>query len=390
MIYLDNNATTRTLDCVLDAMRPFFTEQYANPASAIAHFAGIPRAIAAEKRRLAEALGAESGDQLVITSGATESNNLAILGAAKANPDRNHIIISAIEHPSVLEPAEALRRADYRISMAPVHGDGVIDQDSLDALLSPNTLLVSVMMANNETGVIQPIRSIAQAAKRRDSSILVHTDATQAVGKVSVNLADDLADVDLLSFSAHKFHGPKGVGSLFVRDPDIIAPIAYGGNQQGGLRPGTENAAAVVGMSTALTALLAQQTRIAAIGSLRDKIEAGMLAAHHGAFVLGASVPRLPNTAYVCLPDMDAEALVDHLAAQGIAISTGSACSRGARKPSHVALASGLSYEHALSCVRISLSIESTVQEVDTFLSAFAAALRNTPTHQTALAGGLC
>jgi cysteine desulfurase len=243
------------------------------------------------------------------------------------------------------------------------------------------------MMANNETGVIQPIQSISQAVKRCDPSILFHTDGTQALGKVSVDLASELSEVDLLSFSAHKFHGPKGVGALFVRDPCTVSQILYGGAQQGGLRPGTENPAALVGMRTALTEMLLQGSRLKVTRALRDKIEAAILAAHHGAFVLGASAQRLPTTANVCLPQVDAEDLVDQLASQGVAISTGSACAHGARKPSHVATALGLTYEQARGCVRISLSIESTAHEVDTFISALGTALLNLKSQEVSTKG---
>jgi cysteine desulfurase len=371
MIYFDNNSTTRVFENVADAMRPFLTERFVNPASAIAQFGGISQIIQAEKSRLCKALGADDTSQLVITSGATESNNLALLGAARANRERRHLIVSAIEHPSVMEVCELLRTDGYHISTLPVYPEGTADERALDDILSADTLLVSVMLANNETGVIQPVSSVARIVKRRDPAVLIHTDATQAVGKIPIDLSGDLAEVDLLSLSAHKFHGPKGTGALFVRDTGILAPILYGGGQQNGLRAGTENPAGLAGMVTALTTLLADCQALAHVARLRDRLETGILAACQGAFVLGASANRLPTTLNVCLPDVDAEEFVDRMAARDIAISAGSACSYGARKPSYVALAHGLPYEQAKSCIRMSLSVESTEQEVDLFLHEF-------------------
>jgi cysteine desulfurase len=373
MIYFDNNSTTRVFESTVDAMRPFLTECFANPASAIAHFCGIPQVIQVEKARLYKALGADSGNQFVITSGATESNNLALLGAARANPKKRNIVISSIEHPSVMEVCEILRADGYRISTLPVDPlFGRVDEGALVDTLSADTLLVSVMLANNETGVIQPLSALASAIKRYDPSILLHTDATQAIGKIPIDLSGDLAEVDLLSLSGHKFHGPKGTGALFVRDTDILAPILHGGGQQNGLRAGTESPAGIVGMVTALMTVLAASNALAGVEKLRNRLETGMLAICPGAFILGASAERLPTTVNICLPKIDAEEFVDLMAAKNIAISAGSACSYGARKPSYVALAHGLSYEQAKCCIRLSLSIESTKQEIDLFLQTFA------------------
>lgn len=368
MIYFDNNSTTRVFESTVEAMLPYLTQQFANPASALGHMNGITRTLHLEKNRLAKALGADNGDQFIVTSGATESNNLALGGAARANRARRHIVVSAIEHPSILETCEQLRKDGFRITHVPVDGQGIVDADALVNALSPETLLVSVMLANNETGVIQPVGAIADAVKKHDPLILVHTDATQAVGKIAVDLSGPLGEVDLLSLSAHKFHGPKGTGALFVRDAELLAPLLHGGGQQHGLRAGTENPAAVVGMVVALTGLLDKSRDFAEVARRRTDLESRITGSHTGAFVLGEVTERLPNTLNVCLPGIDAEDLVDRMATAGIAISAGSACSYGARKPSYVALAHGLSYEQAKSCVRVSLSVESTDQEVDSFL----------------------
>ncbi len=368
MIYFDNNSTTRVFESTVEAMVPYLTQQFANPASAVAHVNGVTRVLQTQKSKLARALGADSGDQFIVTSGATESNNLALAGAARANRTRRHIVVSAVEHPSILETSDQLRMEGYRITQVPVDKEGIVDVETLVNALSPETLMVSVMLANNETGVIQPVGGIADAVKKFDPLILVHTDATQAVGKIPVDLSGLLGNVDLLSLSAHKFHGPKGTGALFVRDSDLVAPLLHGGGQQKGLRAGTENPPAVVGMVAALTDLLARSLGFADVARLRRELESRLTAIHTGAFVLGAKTERLPNTVNVCLPGVDAEDLVDRMAAVDIAISAGSACAYGARKPSYVALAHGLSYEQAKSCVRISLSVESTDQEVEGFL----------------------
>jgi cysteine desulfurase len=372
MIYLDNNSTTRVFESVADAMRPFLTERYANPSSAIAHFSGLSQTIGVEKARLCKLLGAEAAEQFVITSGATESNNLAIFGSARANPHKRHVITSSVEHPSVLEALEVLRNDGYRITVLPVGTSGLVAPQILSDALSVDTLLVSIMMANNETGVVQPLCSLASVVKAFDPSIFVHTDATQAVTKIPIDLSGDLEDVDFLSFSAHKFHGPKGTGALFVRDRGTLLPILHGGGQQSGMRSGTENPAGVVGMVTALTKVSSNRNTMDKVRDLRDSLEAGLLEAHPEAIIVGASSERLPTTTFVCFPYVDAEEFVDELATRGIAVSAGSACSYGARRPSHVAIAHGLTYEQAKRCVRISLSIESTQDEVNLFLSTLA------------------
>jgi cysteine desulfurase len=372
VIYFDNNSTTRVFESTVEAMVPYLTQQFANPASAVAHVNGVARVLQGQKSELARALGADSDQQLIVTSGATESNNLALTGAARANRARRHIVVSAVEHPSILKTCEQLRTEGYRITQVSVDRQGIVDVEALLSALSPETLLVSVMLANNETGVIQPVGGIADAVKKHDPRILVHTDATQAVGKIAVDLSGPLDEVDLLSFSAHKFHGPKGIGALFIRDAGLVAPLLHGGGQQQGLRAGTENPAAVVGMVAALTYLLDRSRGVADVAQLRFRLESRMIDAHPGAFVLGAEAERLPNTLNICLVGVDAETLVDRMAAANVAIAAGSACSYGARKPSYVALEYGLTYEQANSCVRLSLSVESTEQEVDRFLEVFA------------------
>jgi cysteine desulfurase len=375
MIYLDNNATTRVAEEAIAAMRRYLVSDFVNPASPIGHFLGVDQTIVAEKTKLARILGIETASQLIITSGATESNNLAIFGAAKRQPDRRHLIVSAIEHPSVLEVADYLQRVGYCVTRLPVGPDGVVLRNALESAITPDTLLVSVMLANNETGVLQPVEELAEFVKQADPTILFHTDATQAIGKIPVDLEAGLASVDFLSFSAHKFHGPKGVGGLFVRDANSLCPISYGGGQQYGLRPGTENPAAVAAMSAALTMIAAQDFSL--VAKLRDLAEQELLALYPGARVLGGDAKRLPNTFQIHLPGADGDELVDALALAGVAVSTGSACAHGARKPSHVATAMGLSYSEAQECVRVSLAFNTTESDIRGFVSASAPVLES-------------
>lgn len=372
MIYLDNNATTRVLPEVAAVMMPFLTERFSNPTSAMGQFAGIGQSVAAARQTLARAIGADDGEQLVITSGATEANNLALLGAARANPARRHLIVSAVEHPSVLEVARHLESTGYAFSVLPVNTDGLVTAEALRQALRTDTLLVSVMLANNESGVIMPVGQLAQLVKAIDPAVIFHTDATQAVGKIAIDLAGEMGAVDLLSFSAHKFHGPKGTGALFLRDRQLVSPILFGGGQQAGLRSGTENPAGVAGMAMALSKV---QERLAtsAVDRLRAKLEAELLARYPAAVILGAAAPRLPSTCFVHLPGVDAGDLVDFMAVHDIAISLGSACAHGAQAPSPVALAMGLSHVAAQQCVRISLSFETTPDEIESFLHTLSA-----------------
>lgn len=368
MIYLDNNATTRVFEEVVDAMRPYLVDRFANPASAMGEFEGAGRAIAASKASMARHLGAAEGDSLVVTSGATEANNLAILGAARACPARRHLIVSSIEHPSVLETVRHLEALGYRVTLLPVSRQGTVAPDQVSRVLSPDTLLVSVMLANNETGVVQPVGEIADVVRNYDPHVLVHTDATQAIGKWPIDLGGRFAAVDLLSFSAHKFHGPKGVGALFVREGVAIAPLFFGGGQQAGLRPGTENPAAVVGMAKAMEQMVVRKQSLGGMQALRDQIESQVPVLVSGSLALGAESPRLPNTLNLFLPGVQATELVDKLASSGLAISNGSACSHGAQQPSHVLLAMGLTHAEAQCCIRISLSVETSRTEIESFL----------------------
>lgn len=378
MIYLDNNATTRVLAPVAEVVCHYLSTDFANVASAIGEYQGTAQKVAGAKSLIAKILGAEEGRQIIVTSGATEANNLALLGAARAHPTRRHVLVSAIEHPSVLEVGRHLVDIGYEVSVVPVSKNGIVEPDAVMRMLRPDTLLVSVMLANNETGIIQPVSEVAGAIKTADPEVIFHTDATQAVGKLPIDLSGQFENIDLLSFSAHKFHGPKGVGGLFLREPNLIAPVFFGGGQQSALRPGTENVAGLMGMATAIELVVSAKLKIREMEAMRSALERVVTSIFPSAFVVGASSPRLPNTLCFGIPGIRGDQLVDYFATRGIAISVGSACAHGARRPSHVLLAMGLPEAQADGCVRVSLSIETTKQEADNFAGLLKSAVEST------------
>ena len=361
---MDANATTPLLPEVVAAMTPFWTEHFANPSSV--HQPGQrARAAVEHAREQVAALLTCRPSEIIFTSGGTESNNLALFGAlAPRAEQRPHLITSAIEHDAVLRAAEALaKRDDVDVTILPCTATGRIDPAALAAAITPRTRLVSIMLANNETGVIQPVRELAAIA--HTAGALFHTDAVQAAGKLPLSV-DDLG-CDLLSLSGHKLYGPKGTGILYLRRKTPLAPLHFGGPQERQQRAGTENVASLVGLGQA--AELAQ-TWLAAEGPaqlahLRDRLEQAVLAAIPGSGVHGAGEPRSPNTASLFFDDVIAENLMIALDLQGLAISAGSACQSGALEPSHVLRAMGLSEARARATIRISLTRLVTPEEID-------------------------
>ncbi|PKD38238.1 cysteine desulfurase NifS [Methylomonas sp. Kb3] len=373
IVFLDNNSTTRVLPEVIEAMLPYWTEAYFNPASVIGELSGCMYPIYEVKQILCEALNASDPSEFTLTSGATEANNWvlrSILDSETEHRGNTHFIVSAIEHPSILETALAVARHPFiDLTLGAVNSNGVIDIDNIVSLIRPDTRLVSIMLANNETGVIQPVGELAQQIKKKYPECLIHTDATQAIGKIPVELSDELRAVDFLSLSAHKFHGPKGIGALYIRQGRYLKPLLFGGDQQEGRRAGTDNPALAAGMATALRKLTsALVNQFSAIASLRDDMEAQMEKIIPGIQILGRSVKRLPNTTLAIFPTIDGELLVHQLSEHGIAVSTGSACAQGSDRPSHVAIAMGIDYEKARNTLRISLSRHTTEQEINFFL----------------------
>jgi cysteine desulfurase len=368
-LYLDNNATTRTAPEVVDAMAAALRQRYANPASQ--HQAGrrARRVIEQARERVGELLGANMAgrhpDRVIFTSGGTEANWLALRGLALARPRSEgripHVVVSAVEHPSLLAAGESLARDGWRVTHAGVDREGVVGVDQLVASLNADTQLVSVMLGNNETGVIQPVAEIARVCRER--GIAIHTDAVQAVGKIDVSFSQ--LGVDALTFAPHKFHGPVGIGALVVRGDVPLAPQLGGGFQQQGFRAGTESVPLVEGLRVALELWASERdTRTRRLAELRDTFERQILADLPYAEVVGAGAERLPHTSNIALRGLDRRALVMAFDQAGIACSTGSACASGSSEPSPVLVAMGCDPEVIAGSIRLSWGADSKIEEV--------------------------
>jgi cysteine desulfurase len=356
-IYLDNNATTPLLPAVWDAMHPYFTQVFGNPASAHAFGRKARRALEDSRERVASLLDAHP-DEVLFTSGATESNNLALPGLSD-HPC--HILSSPIEHPSVVEPLAQLVRAGCALTHLPVLPDGIVDSSALPALLRPDTRLLAVMLANHEVGSIQPVR---QLAEQIPPSVLFHCDAVQAVGKIPVRFHE--LGVASLSLSAHKFHGPKGVGALLLRRGRRLQPRSWGGHQQRGLRPGTEPVPLAVGLATALDlAVQNLESRASQVLALRQRFLAALRAGASPVVLNGPEEKGMPHTMNLSFPGLKAEWLLMSFDLAGVACSAGSACSSGSLLASPVVRALGVSEERLQSAVRFSLSALTREEEVE-------------------------
>lgn len=358
IIYLDYNATTPLLPEVVDAMLPFLRDHFGNPSSAHALGRAAHEAVERARAHVAALIGADP-DEMVFTSGGTESNNLAIRGVAEARPDRRHIVTSVIEHPAVAAPCAWLERRGWRITRAGVDGGGRVETDHILAALGPETALVTLMHANNETGVLQPLLSAAEAARRKGA--LVHTDAAQSVGKVPVDVG--ALGVDLLTIVGHKLYAPKGVGALYVRRGTPLLPFTLGGGHERGLRPGTENVASIVGLGVACErARLDLATESARVRALRDSLWHELRAAVPGLALNGDGSERLPNTLSIRFPRVSGLALLE--AVPSIAASTGSACHAGEQHAPAVVLAMGIRSPEALGTLRLTLGRGTSDAEV--------------------------
>ncbi len=360
-IYMDNNATTRVAPEVVEEMLPYFSELYGNPSS-MHNFGGqVARKIEQAREQLAALLGA-SPEEIIFTSCGTESDSTAIWAALRSNPDKRHIITTKVEHPAVKNLAEYLGSSGYRVTFVPVDGQGNLDLDYLYDHLSDDTAIVSVMWANNETGVIFPVEEIA--AKVAEHGAVFHTDAVQAVGKVSINLAEN--KIQMLSLSGHKLHAPKGVGALYVRRGTKFAPFLMGGHQERGRRAGTENVASIIGLGKAaeLAAVHLGEENLR-VKKLRDKLEKELLARIPNAMINGNPEKRLPNTTSIAFEYVEGEAILLLMNEFNICASSGSACTSGSLEPSHVLRAMGVPFTAAHGSIRFSLSIYNTEKEVD-------------------------
>ena len=373
-IYLDHNATT-PMDPEVQKTLIAFMECYGNPSSLYAAGRESRTAVEAARRAIALLLNC-TARRVIFTGGGSEANNLAIKGVAWANGrTRDQIITSLIEHPSVLQPCRELERQGFRVTYLPSDGEGRVRPEDLRAVLDERTCLVSVMLANNETGAIQPVGELAALA--REQGALFHCDAVQAVGKIPVDVEE--LGVDLLTLSAHKFHGPKGMGALFVRQGVSLDPLVSGGHQEQGLRAGTENVLGIAGFGRAAELALKLLPESEFIREKRDQLERGILEILPQVRINGHPRLRLPNTLNVTFPGFRGESLVLALDQRGVAVSSGSACRAGIPEPSQVLLALGLSEEEAYCALRFSLGRETTAEDIERTLSILAEIIRDQP-----------
>lgn len=361
-IYLDNNATTRLDDDAFDAMIPFFKEEYGNAFSLHLFGRETGKAVAESRKVIADLLGVLP-EEIIFTGSGTEGDNLAIRGVARAYKNRGkHIIVSSIEHPGVRNTCKDLEKEGFEVTVLNVDKNGVVDLEQLKSAIKDETILISVMHANNETGVIQPIEEIGKIAK--ENKILFHVDAVQSMGKLEINPKE--MGIDLLVFTAHKFYGPKGVGALYVRNGVRLGKVITGGGQERKLRPGTTNTPLIVGMAKALEKVYAErEEENKRVGELRDYFEEQISARIPEIVINGKNVPRLPGTSSITFKYVEGESILLSLSMKGIAVSSGSACSSDELQASHVLLAMGIPAEFAHGTIRFSLGKYNIKEEID-------------------------
>jgi cysteine desulfurase len=362
--YFDNNATTRVAPEVLEAMLPFLSEQWGNASSAYSFGKEVSRHLKEARAKVAALINADP-KEIVFTSCGTESNNSAIHSALALHPKKRHVVTTAVEHSANINYGQFLQKQGYEVTFLPVDADGSLDLHLLDQAIRPDTAIVSVMWANNETGIIFPIEEVAAIC--RSKGVLFHTDAVQTPGKIKIDVKE--ADMDFLSLSAHKLHAPKGIGLLYIRPRTRYQPYIIGGHQEHGRRGGTENVANIVAFGRAaelaMSRLEEENTRVRA---LRDRLEQGILSGIPRTARTGAKEPRLPNTSNISFDQIEAESILTMLDQAGICASSGSACTTGSLDPSHVLTAMGVSPMRARGCVRFSLGVYNTAEEVDYLL----------------------
>jgi cysteine desulfurase len=360
-VYLDNNATTRTAPEVVEAMLPFFSDSYGNPSSMHSFGGRVARFVREARQQVAALLNADPSE-ILFTSCGTESDNAAIMGTLRSYPDKRHFIMSRVEHPAVLNVGHYLRARGYRVSEIGVDRDGRLNLEELRDALDDDTALVSIMTANNETGVLFPIDEIADMVRER--GIPFHTDAVQAVGKIPLDMQK--LPVDMLSLSGHKLHAPKGIGALYIRKGTRFIPFIMGGHQEAGKRGGTENVPYIVGLGKASELALGQmKEENERVRALRDRLERELLARIPNAVRNGVEGERLPNTSNISFEYIEGESILLMMDAEGICASSGSACTSGSLEPSHVLRAMGVPFTAAHGSVRFSLSVYNTDADVD-------------------------
>lgn len=360
-IYVDNNATTKVAPEVVDAMLPYFSERYGNASSMHSFGGGLIVDIRRARTQVADLIGARP-EEILFTSGGTEGDATAIHAAVQSHPGKRHIVTSRVEHPAIKNLFEQYGKNGYRVTFIPVDGQGRLDQAALFESLREDTAIVSIMWANNETGVINPIDEISREVRSR--GIFFHTDAVQTVGKIPIDVSHN--GVDLLSMSGHKFHGPKGVGALYIRKGTKFKPMVVGGHQEGGRRAGTENVPGIVGMGKACELAGSNLGDVGTrVRQLRDKLEQALLQTVPRSMVNGGQAERLPNTTSIAFEYVEGEAILLMMNEYGICASSGSACTSGSLEPSHVLRAMGVPFTAAHGSIRYSLSHYSTEEEID-------------------------
>ncbi len=361
VIYTDNNATTQVAPEVLEEMLPYFHDLYGNPSSMHSFGGQVAAKLTTAREQVADLIGADP-DEILITSCGTESDNTAIRAAIESNPAKRHIITTRVEHPAIKNLCEYLSKHGYRVTFVPVDRQGRLKLEHFHKSLSDDTAIISIMWANNETGVLFPVEEIAQVARER--GIVFHTDAVQAVGKIPIDVRQ--VPIDMLSLSGHKIHGAKGIGALYVRKGTKFSPLLIGGHQEGGRRGGTENVASIIGLGKACE-LAAKHLRKEneRIKCLRDKLENELLKQIPSALVNGDRDNRLPNTTSISFEYVEGEAILLMLNEFNICASSGSACTSGSLEPSHVLRAMGVPFTAAHGSTRFSLSVYNTEEEID-------------------------
>ena len=364
MIYFDNNATTKTDERVLEAMMPYFTEEYANPSSIYDFSKKSSRAIKEARGVIKSFINANDEKEIIFTSCGSESANTAIKGVLNYNRTKKHIVTTKVEHPCVLNLYKSLEKQGYKVDYISVNSNGDLDLDELDSVINHDTALVSVMWANNETGVINPIKKVSEIIKSKNPDTKLFVDAVQVAGKIPMDVQE--MGIDLLGISGHKFHAPKGIGALYVNSKTMITPLIIGGHQERGKRAGTENVPYIVGMAKA--AELAQDAlgyELTEVKRLRDKLETNLLKNIYNARLNTAVTNRVPNTTNIGFEYVEGELILLHMSDLGICASSGSACTSGSLEPSHVLRAMNVPFTAIHGSIRFSLSRYTTESEVD-------------------------
>lgn len=370
MIYLDNNATSKPFPEVVDAMTQVMTSRYWNASSAYGQLDELDEVVESAKESIRNLIDAAPVDEIFFTSGATESNAWAVAEGTRRAKECGWVLSSKMEHPSVREPLESFEAGGGKVRWVPVTRSGTLDLHALAEFVDPDLRFASLMYAHNETGVIQPIGDAAVLIRELAPHCLIHTDATQAIGKISISVSNDLKEVDLLSFSGHKFHGPKGIGGLVIRNDARVQPLILGGGQQNNLRSGTLNIPAIAGIFAAASKCLQnfQLGLTTSIQEVRDYFEDRILLLFKDSYILGSTASRLPNTSFFGINGADADDIVYALAAEGLILSKGSSCSYQSIKPPLIAQLMAYTYEESTTLLRFSASFETTHQDVDSLV----------------------